>query len=50
MNKKLISPTKEQLQNYNTMRKNGNITRNTNLRFGKIVFLSDSDLDGRRKP
>jgi DNA gyrase/topoisomerase IV subunit B len=38
-----VKPTVEQLQNYNKAR---NHVRSTNLRFGKIVMLTDADLDG----
>jgi DNA gyrase/topoisomerase IV subunit B len=38
-----IKPTTEQMTNY---RQSHNHQRNTNLRFGKIIILSDQDLDG----
>lgn len=38
-----VKPTQIQLENYSKLR---NHTRNTNLRFGTIVGLSDPDLDG----
>jgi len=42
---KNITPTKEQLKEYyKTLGKD--IVRETNLRFGKLVTMSDADLDG----
>ena len=41
--KRNITPTASQLQNYNQSR---NHTRSTNIRFGKLIMLSDADLDG----
>jgi hypothetical protein len=42
-----VKPTQEQIGNYLNIRKQGNICiRNTNLRFGKLIVLSDEDLDG----
>lgn len=38
-----VKPTQEQFANYHQSR---NHMRSTNLRFGKIVILSDQDLDG----
>ena len=46
MKKTKIAPTQEQIIEYNIMRKNGSVSRNTNLRFGKIALATDQDLDG----
>ena len=43
--KKNVTPTEEQLVEYRSQL-GKSYTRNTNLRFGKIIILSDQDLDG----
>ena len=46
MKKNKIIPTESQLKSYSTMRRNGSVCRNTNLRFGRIVLATDADKDG----
>ena len=46
MQKIKITPSETQLKSYNTMRRNGCVCRNTNLRFGRIVLATDADKDG----
>lgn len=41
--KRNVKPTSEQLKKYN---QNENIKRNLNLRYGKLSFMTDQDLDG----
>ena len=42
---KNVKPTPDQLRTY--VQQQGRLTtRNTNLRFGKLIVLSDQDLDG----
>lgn len=46
MNKTKIIPTASQLDSYEIMKRSGNIKRNTNIRFGRIIVSTDADKDG----
>lgn len=43
---KNVVPSKAQMDEYKEKKTSGYIARSTNLRFGKIIFMSDQDLDG----